>query len=43
MNDKKKFVIPEAMIMLFATDDIITYSTGEEPDDWSGYPDVERW
>ena len=35
--DDKKFVIPEAEILDFAAEDIITYSVNAEfPDEWTG-------
>ena len=44
MNDeKKKFIVPEAEIVDFVDEDIITYSTGGEYGDaWTG-PDTEWW
>ena len=40
MDDKKEFVKPEAEIVAFADDDIITFSTNEGayPDEWTGEP-----
>lgn len=37
MDDKRKFLIPKAEIVLLAIDDIITYSNkGTYPDEWTG-------
>ena len=44
MDDKKKkkYVIPEAEILDFANDDIITLSTGTDTAEW-GSGDGEWW
>lgn len=38
MNDKKKFIIPEAMLVTFTTDDIITASVWEDGGNDNGEP-----
>lgn len=45
MQEKKKYIIPDALIVAFDMADIITYSDGSEDPDrgWDQYPDVERW
>ena len=42
MNDKKKFIIPEALLVSFSNEDIITSSgdwwegNGDNGEDWGG-------
>ena len=46
MDDKKKkFITPQAEVVDFANDDIITISTtaAYAPDDWATGPDMEEW
>ncbi len=46
MNDKKKkkeYVIPEADLVEFANDDIITVSAGTETAGWNTDNNTETW
>ena len=45
MDDKKKkkYIIPEAEVVDFADDDIITYSDGTQRAAWDDDNNGERW
>lgn len=46
MDNKKKFILPDANIVQFLNEDIILTSVGTEEtagDDWSSNDGVENW